>query len=197
MIPEPLMRGTDIIGRPVVDAESGDDVAEIRDLVFNPAQGDLVGFTLNGRGAFAGELGRVLPLDGIASVGTDAVMVAGTKALSAANGSAGEELAAARAADEEVGKDVVVTESGRTLGKVRDIIVRGGHSPLVVAFEIDGGDVGAGLVPLSAQRGVSASALIVPDEFESRIQHDLTGLASELAEIAKSTTDAFDDGNTP
>lgn len=184
MTTQPLMRGTDLIGRPVVDASAGEDVAEVQDLVFDPADGTLVGFTLKGRGAFAGRLATVLALDGIASIGTDAVMISGLDVLSAQGDQGGERVTSASEAGEEVVNDLVVTESGRSLGKVIDVIVRGGSSPQVVAFEIDGGEVGPGLVPISEQRGVSASALVVPDEFESRIHHDLTGLASELATIA-------------
>jgi uncharacterized protein YrrD len=177
MIPDPLMRGSDLIGRPIVNARDGENVAVVRDVVFNPAGGMLVGFTLT---ATPGHLGTVLPIGGISSIGTDAVMVLGTEGFSAPESINGQGVAAARLADNDVIDDLVVTESGRALGKVCDVIVRGGASPQVVAFQIEGGECGAGLVPIGDHRGVSGSALIVPDEFETRIHHDLTGLATEL-----------------
>jgi hypothetical protein len=82
--------------------------------------------------------------------------------------------------------DLVITESGRSLGSIRDVIIVGGPSPRVVGFEVGGGSVGDGLVPLGAQSAVSGNALIVPDSFEQRIRTDLTGLAAELASIEES-----------
>ena len=41
-----LMRGSDLIGRAVVDASTGEDLAEIRDVVFSPDRGAITGFTL-------------------------------------------------------------------------------------------------------------------------------------------------------
>ena len=79
--------------------------------------------------------------------------------------------------------DAVITESGRTLGTVQDVIILGGGGARVVGFEIGGGVVGDGLIPISAQTGVSGSSLIVPDVYEQRIRADLTGFASELAGI--------------
>lgn len=84
--------------------------------------------------------------------------------------------------------DEVFTVSGRSLGTVRDVVVLGGTNPRVVGFEIGGGDVGGGLIPLGAQAAVSGSALIVPDDFEQRIRGDLTGLAAELSLIESSTS---------
>jgi len=58
------------------------------------------------------------------------------------------------------------------LGSVRDVIILGGPNPRVVGFEVSGGAVGDGLVPLGAQTAVSASSLIVPDDFERRIRSE-------------------------
>ena len=83
----------------------------------------------------------------------------------------------------DVLSDQVITESGRSLGTVRDVVIVGGSTPRVVAFEVSGGSVGEGLVPVGAESALSGSALIVPDTYEQRIRTDLTGLAAELALI--------------
>lgn len=175
-----LMRGADLIGKPVVDASTGDDLAEIRDVVFDTQAGEITGFTLRKRGFLGRRLKDVLAVDSVASVGTHAVMVEGADSLSHPD-DAPDEMTADRKAD--VLKDMVITESGRSLGTVRDVIVLGGPSPRVVGFEIGGGIVGDGLIPIAAQSGVSGSALIVPDHYEQRVRTDLTGLAAELASI--------------
>jgi len=79
--------------------------------------------------------------------------------------------------------DQVVTESGRLIGTVKDVIIVGGRTPRVVGFQVAGGSVGDGLVPIGRKSAVSGSSLIVPDGYEQRIRTDLTGLAGELASL--------------
>jgi len=177
-----LMRGADLIGHPVVDAATGNDLAEIKDVVFDPRRGVITGFTLRKRGFLGRRMKDVLPVGSVLSVGTHAVMVEGDDALSRPD-DASDEVTTNKNAD--VLNDMVITESGRALGAVRDVIVMGGPHPSVVGFEIGGGFVGDGLVPMAAQSGVSGSALIVPDDYERRIRTDLTGFAAELASIAE------------
>ena len=54
-----LLRGTDLIGLPVVTLD-GDDIAEVRDVLFDPQAGQVLGFTLNERGRLAGRRFEVL-----------------------------------------------------------------------------------------------------------------------------------------
>lgn len=177
-----LMHGADLIGRPVVDGSTGDDIAEVRDVVFDPAKGEITGFTLRKRGFLGRRLKDVLPITEVVSVGTHAVMVRTADALTPRE-DAPDDVIADRGDD--VLSDHVITESGRTLGRVHDVIVIGGTAPRVVAFEVSDGPVGRGLVPISMKSGVSGSALIVPDSYEQRIRTDLTGLSAELTDIER------------
>ncbi len=178
-----LLRGSDLIGRTVVDASTGDDLAEVRDVVFTPDRGAITGFTLRRRGFFGRRLKTVLPIDAVLSVGTDAVMVAGVDAISDPTDAPDDPVSHT---SDDVLKNEVFTMSGRSLGTVHDVIILGGPVPRVVGFEVSGGAVGNGLIPLGAQAAVSGSALVVPDDFEQRIRNDLTGLAAELSLIESS-----------
>jgi uncharacterized protein YrrD len=180
-----LMRGSDLIGRAVVDASSGDDLAEIKDVVFTAGRGAITGFTLRRRGFLGRRMKTVLAIDAVLSVGTDAVMVAGADAISDPSDAPDEMTATA---SNDVLDDEVFTISGRSLGTIRDVIILGGPAPRVVGFEVGGGDVGNGLIPLGAQASISGSALVVPDDFEQRIRSDLTGLAAELSLIETSAS---------
>lgn len=180
-----LLRGSDLIGRTVVDASTGDDLAEIRDVVFTPGRGAITGFTLRRRGFLGRRLKTVLPIDAVLSVGTDAVMVAHADAISDPSDSDQSDDLVEHTSD-DVLHDEVVTMSGRSLGTVRDVVILGGTAPRVVGFEVGGGIVGSGLIPLGAQTAVSGSVLVVPDDFEQRIRSDLTGLAAELSLIETS-----------
>jgi uncharacterized protein YrrD len=180
-----LLRGADLIGRPVVDASTGDDVAEVRDVVFDASKGKITGFTLRRPGFLGRRLKEVLPISRVLAVGTDAVMILTPSALTHLTDSSDAALSDSGGA---VVGDRVITESGRILGELKDVIVVGGPHPRVVAFEIGGGPPGDGLVPIGAATGLSGSALIVPDEYEQRIKTDLTGLAAELALIDEDRT---------
>lgn len=175
------MRGRDVSGLPVVDLSTGEDIAEIRDLVFDPAAGVVGGFTLAKRGFLGRRLREVLPVDAVHSLGTHAVTVDSADAITAPDDAPAHLAAVDRKAD--VTSDTVLTESGRDLGRVQDVILSGGPRPHVVGYEIGGGSAGAGFVPIDTSRTVSRSALIVPDEFENRVRTDLVGLAGEVADL--------------
>ena len=70
-----LMTASQIRGLPVVTVRGGEDVAEVRDVIYSPEAGRLVGLTLNQRGFLLVGSREVLPADAIHAVGKDAVMV--------------------------------------------------------------------------------------------------------------------------
>ncbi len=181
-----LLRGADLIGRPVVDASTGDDVAEVRDVLFDASQGRITGFTLRRSGFLGRRMKEVLPITHVLAVGTHAVMILTAEALTRLTDPSEEEDF--REAGGAVVGDRVITESGKILGELKDVVVLGGPDPRVVAFEIGGGPPGDGLVPVAAASGLSGTLLIVPDEYERRIKTDLTGLATELALINEDRT---------
>jgi uncharacterized protein YrrD len=176
-----LLHGRDVVGMPVVEISTGDAIADVRDVVFDPVAGAVTGFTLAKRTFWHGRLASVLPMERVASVGTSAVMVADARAVTAPD-DAPDEMRGADAGN-DVLDDMVVTASGRQLGRVVDVIVVGGSQARVVGFQISGGSVGEGLIPIGAHEGLSGSALVVPDEYEARIRTDLTGLSAELADL--------------
>jgi uncharacterized protein YrrD len=63
-----LLRARDLIGRPVVTLD-GDDVAQIKDIVYAGSTGSVLGFTLAGRSLLSGPMREVLPWKHVRSVG--------------------------------------------------------------------------------------------------------------------------------
>jgi uncharacterized protein YrrD len=70
-----LATGSAIRGLPVVTIGGGEDVAEVRDVIYDPQAGRVLGLTLNKRGFLAGRSREVLPAEQIHAIGRDAVMV--------------------------------------------------------------------------------------------------------------------------
>lgn len=70
-----LLTGSAIRGLPVVTIAGGEDVAEVRDVIYSPEAGRVVGLTLNKRGFLAGRCREVLSAETIHAIGRDAVMI--------------------------------------------------------------------------------------------------------------------------
>ena len=180
-----LLRATEINGLPVVSIADGEALADVKDVVYDPDQGSLVGFTLNKRGFLKGPMKAVLPISSVAAIGRDAVMVADTGACEE-KGSGGGAVAAG-AVGNVVGNDVL-TDSGRRLGKVTDVVVAA-DSGDVLGYELEGdenlqGRAGQRLfLPIPDTLAVSGQALMVPATAEPYIRDDLSGFGAAVDEF--------------
>lgn len=173
-----LMRATEIVKRPVVTL-AGEDIAQIKDIVYESHGGSVAGFTLAGRGLFAGPLKTGLVWPAVHGLGPDAVMVADEGALTALDdvlGSAGERSAG--------GGDVlgsrVLTEGGTDLGKVVDVVLEVGAALDVVGYELDPKEGKKVFIPLPDTLAVSGQALVVPDAAREFVSDDLAGFGAAV-----------------
>lgn len=173
-----LMTASQISGLPVVTVRGGEDVAEVRDVIYSPEEGRLVGVTLNKRGFLAGRRREVLLAEAIYAIGRDAVMVEDESSLVAPE-NAPDDVARPATERNVLGNDVL-TERGVSLGKVRDLALLVGSSGEVVGYQIDKAGGGQGFIPLPAQLAVSGAALVVPDITDQFVRDDLVGLAAAV-----------------
>jgi uncharacterized protein YrrD len=173
-----LMHASQITGLPVVTVRGGDDVAEVRDVIYDPDAGRLAGLTLNKRGFLAGRRREILPAEAVHAIGRDAVMVQDETSLVHPQ-DAPEEVAGTGPGRNVVGDDVL-TESGVSLGTVRDLALLVGSAGEVVGYEIEKTGGGRGYIPLPAQLAVSGSTLVVPDMTQEFVRDDLVGLGAAV-----------------
>lgn len=183
-----LLRTSEVAKRPVVTF-AGEDVAQVKDIVYAAGGGELAGFTLAGRGLFAGPLKTSLPWSNVAGLGGDAVMVESEDALVPT-----QELVEHSASRGGSGGDVlgsqVLTDSGTDLGKVVDVILEvpdgpGGQAD-VVGYEIESsealGNKGTKvLIPLPDTISASGEHLMVPASAKDFVGHDLAGFGASVA----------------
>jgi len=180
-----LVRATELAGLPVVSIAEGEALADVKDVVYNPDQGHLLGFTLNKRGFLRGPMKAVLPMSGVAGIGRDAVMVTDADVCEEKGGLAAE--AQSSAGRNVVGNDVL-TDTGHRLGKVTDIVVAV-DSGEVLGYELEGdpklqGHTGRPLfLPIPAALAVSGTALMVPAAAEPFIRDDLSGFGAAVDEF--------------
>ena len=173
-----VMRARDIIGLPVVTIASGEDVAEVRDVVFDGDHHQLMGFTLNKRGFFSGRMKSVLACGSVCAIGAQAVMVADASAV--ADDAAAEQLGELASTRSVIGNRVLSAD-GHDLGEVVAVIVATGGVPRAVGFEIDpGSKADTVFVPISAQRALSGANLVLPVEATQFIRNDLAGFGEAI-----------------
>lgn len=177
-----LLRGAELIGLPVVTL-GGDDVAEVRDVLFDASRGVLLGFTLNKRGFLSGRMSEVLPQTNVVAVGPNAIMVQNALSLTDVFiTAAGSQM------PEPIGNvlsDRVLTDSGVVIGTVTDVVFES-RTNSVVGFEIapEGEHPGRkgrkSYLPLHDTRSVSSDTLIVPATAIEYITNDFAGFAEAI-----------------
>lgn len=182
-----LMRTSEIVKRPVVTL-AGEDVAQVRDVIFAAAGGELGGFTLAGRGLFGGPLKQALGWGSVLALGTDAVMIHDVQVLDPVD------AVVAQAADGGGGGNVlkseVLTDAGVSLGTVSDVVVQvtDGPGPRcdVVGYEIESSEaLGTKgmkvLIPLPDTISASGQHLIVPAAAKDFVSQDLAGFGASIS----------------
>lgn len=177
-----VVRARDLLTLPVVTL-AGDDVAEVRDVVYDSERGELLGFTLNKRSWFGGQLRERLPIDTVRAIGKDAVMVGSESDL--VDAKAAPRAVADPAPERNVIGIPVVTDSGTKIGDITDVIVTLGRGARAVGYEVTlaaADEHGTRYIPLPEQQAISGDALVVPDAVDAFVEDDLTGFGAAVAE---------------
>ena len=190
-----LLRARELAGRPVVTL-GGELEAEIKDVVFQSDGGRIAGFTLRNEGLFSRARKDALPWQAVHGVGRDAVMIRDAGQLVPA-----EEIAPKQAARKgNVLDDRVLTDSGRELGTVIDVVLQGGVGLGVVGYEIEAsaalGTAGRRVfIPLPDTVAVSGENLIVPASAAEFVSEDLSGFGAAVDEFRARLREGRDEGD--
>jgi len=182
-----LTRASEVTKRPVVTL-AGEDVAQVKDVVYSAGGGAVGGFTLAGRGLFAGPLKQALPWSSVMALGPDAVMIRDEDALeptatvldrSASTGGSGGDVLGSQ----------VLTDAGTDLGTVVNVILEvtddGRGKCDVVGYEVQAsealGTKGTKVfVPLPDTLAASGDHLLVPASAKNFVAHDLAGFGAAV-----------------
>jgi uncharacterized protein YrrD len=179
-----LVRAGDLVGRPVVTINGGDDIAEVKDVVYDSEARRLVGFTLNKRGWFRGSIMELLTAESVEAIGDTAVMIRDEDALTAPK-DAPTELAKSSSSRNVLG-DRVITESGVDLGEVSGLVLMLGDDVDVVGYELKEGSGGRKFIPIDAQTAVSGHSLVVAARVSEFIRQDLSDFGAAVEQYRKS-----------
>ncbi|MDN5762407.1 MAG: PRC-barrel domain-containing protein [Microlunatus sp.] len=180
-----LLRTSEITGRPVVTL-AGEDVAQIKDVVYAPGRGRVGAFTLAGRGLFAGPLPVALAWSSVVALGNDAVMIADEEVLAPLEQGVDQPATSGRQGNVLGAR--VLTDTGTDLGLVADVIVQVSEDDSaceVVGYEIESSDAAGSqadtlLIPLPETLSASGEHLIVPGSVTKFVRHDLAGFGAAI-----------------
>ncbi len=182
-----LMRAGEVAKRPVVTMQ-GEDVAQIKDIVYAPGGGEVAGFTLAGRGIFSGPRNEVLPWKSVSALGPDAVMIADESVLVAPEEAFGATSGSGAGHGDVLGSRVL-TDTGTDLGKVVDVVIEvsganGGQCD-VVGYEIEASEAlktngTKVLIPLPDTLAASGEHLMVPGGTVDFVRDDLAGFGAAV-----------------
>ena len=182
-----LLRSSEIIKLPVVTF-AGEDIAQIKDIMYGAHGGEVGGFTLNGRGLFSGPLKTALPWERVVGLGPDAVIIRDEDALTPTESLLAAMQSTGPAAGDILGSQVL-TDDGAALGVVVDVVIEvadgGGGQADVVGYEIDPAE-GAGrgtnrmLIPLPDTMSASGEYLMVPAAAREFVTDDLAGFGAAV-----------------
>lgn len=181
-----LIRASELAQKVVV-TYGGEDVAQVKDIVYAANGGEIGSFTLAGRGLFAGPLKVALPWAAVVGLGPDAIIIESEDVLVPL--AEAFEDGATSTGKADILKSEVLTDAGVSLGRVSDVIIgigapRGGQAD-VVGYQIDPAEtLGRGklplLIPLPDTLSASGEHLMVPAAAANYLTDNLAGFGSAI-----------------
>lgn len=164
-----MQRAREIVGLPVLDIQSGNQVGWVQDIVFDEQEDQVLGLTLEGGHFFQPDKG--IPRSSIVSIGKDALTV---------NGAELQQMKGVKWS-QKLGNQVY-TQGGEAKGTVEDVFLDDA-TERITGFEVSDGlfaDLFVGRGAVSEQQVVvdGKDVLIVADEATPWGQNDEGGLKS-------------------
>ena len=180
-----LMRTSEIAKRPVVTM-AGENVAQVKDVVYAADGGSVDGFTLAGTGLLSGPLKEALAWGSVSALGSSAVMVRDESVLEPAAELVDRSRGSEGAAGDVLGSRVL-TDAGVDLGAVNDVVISVGDSGScdVVGYEVQASEALSTqgelvLLPLPDTIAASGEHLMVPASAKDFVGQDLAGFGAAV-----------------
>ncbi len=185
-----MRKGSDVIGKPVVSFETGEEFEKIEDLVFDQNNNQLLGFVVDEGGWFSGA--RVLPLDRVQALGPDTVIVPNKKAVIPAD----TEPVFRKILDRNnvLKGTKIITTDGKDLGTLVDLYFDE-HTGMIEGYEASGGVFadavnGKSFVPAPQTLKIGQDVAFVPPETAQLMEEQVGGLRGATQSAADSVSDA-------
>jgi uncharacterized protein YrrD len=185
-----MRKGTELVGKPVVAFDNGEQFETIKDLLFDQDNNQLLGFLVDEGGWFSSA--RVLPLQNIQSIGPDAVIVAAKNAV--VNAAQVPSIQRILERNNILKGTKIMTTDGRDLGTMVDLYFNeetGG----VEGYEVSGGlfaDAysGRSFVPAPHTLKIGQDVAFVPPETATLMEEQVGGIQAAVQNAGDSLQSA-------
>uniref|UniRef100_A0ACD5H162 PRC-barrel domain-containing protein n=1 Tax=Desertifilum tharense IPPAS B-1220 TaxID=1781255 RepID=A0ACD5H162_9CYAN len=159
-----MLKGGDLIGKPAIAYDTGEQFDRIQDLIFDPVKNQLIGFLIDEGGWFSDA--RILPFHSIQAIGKDAA-IARSKSLAIA-ASQIPEIDRILKTNQILRGTQMMTTDGSYLGVLVDFFFNE-HSGEIEGYEVSGGlfdDLASGrsFVPALQTLKLGEDVAFVPPE---------------------------------
>ena len=171
-----MRKGSDLIGKPVIAFDTGEEFERIQDLLFDQESNQLLGFLVDEGGWFSSA--RVLPLERVQSLGQDAVIVPDKKAVM--NAAQVPAINQVLERNNVLKGTKIMTTDGRDLGTMADLYFDE-HTGSVEGYEVSGGlfadaYTGRSFVPAPHALKIGEDVAFVPPETADLMEEQVGGL---------------------
>ena len=165
-----MYKGKDLVGRRVVDHNTGEELHKVKDIIFSGVDGRVLGLLLDEGGLLSSS--KVLPVGSIETIGPDAILVQSKEAVVSANES--DDINTRIKSDNVVVGTKLMTDDGRDLGKITDIYFDE-TTGRIKGYEVSGGIfsdayTGRSYLPTPSALRLGEDVAFVPDQYATMLE---------------------------
>lgn len=190
-----MRKGSDIIGKVVVTYDTGLKIERVRDLIFDQESNQILGFLVQEKGLFRDA--RVIPLEEVLAIGTDAVVVGSKESVAKAHKH--PEIKAILHHDNILKGTRILTTDGLDLGTLVDLFFDN-RSGAIAGYESSGGlfsDVysGRSFVPAPKTLKIGRDVAFVPPETAELMREQVGGIRGSVQAVGGKLQESADTAN--
>lgn len=175
-----MRKGSDLIGKPVVAFDSGEQLYRIHDLIFDQNSNQLLGFLVDEGGWFSSA--KVVPLQNVQTIGPDAVIVPARNTV--VNAEQVPQIKQILERKNVLKGTKIMTTDGRDLGTMVDLYFDE-HTGAVEGYEASGGVFadaysGRSFVPAPQTLKIGEDVAFVPPEIAAMMEEQNGGIKAAI-----------------
>lgn len=175
-----MRKGTDLVGRPVVDYSTGRKLATVKDLIFSQDQSALVAILTEEPSWFSS--GKIVLISHIQTIGPDAVLIKSADSIIPVDQAPSVQALISR--DNILRGTEIMTMGGRNLGKMIDLYFNS-RTGSVEGYEVSGGlfadaYTGRSFVPSSETFRIGQEFAFVPHSVVNLMEEQVGGIKAAM-----------------
>lgn len=183
-----MIKGKDIIGKPLVSYSNGVIIDKIHDVIYDASSNKVLAFLLDEGGLFSSA--KIVPFESVKAIGRDALTVESAQVVMKAE----NYPRVKRVLDQEnVAKGTkIMTEDGQSLGSIADMYFNE-NSGAVEGYDVTGGIfadayTGRSFLPAPQTIKIGKDVAFVPNQVAQQMEQQIGGLKKSAMDVREQAT---------